>query len=199
MATTANANPEEDGARISLLAGPRTVPHGHFERLASDSGFPVASSWKVSPEAMLSFSYAPQPSAELSLEVGYAMDQLELPHSTLQLMSVPLVATLRYFPFEPGRLSPFVGAGGGYLLTFVGGGPTAQSEAHAREFHAVAGLTYELSPRYLLSLEERFQLASSDILPIGQIQTGGNVVMLGLSVVLAAEPPIAPHAPTNLR
>ena len=110
-APAAHANPLEDGTRISLFAGGRYVPHDHFERLARESGYPLKSAWRFGPEALLSFSYAPQPQAELSLEVGYAADQYELPASTLSVMSIPLVATLRYFPFEPGRLSPYLGLG----------------------------------------------------------------------------------------
>jgi hypothetical protein len=198
-ASVVRANPIEDGTRITVFAGGRYVPHDHFERLARESGYPLKSAWKFGPEAMLSFSYAPVPQAEISLEFGAAADQYELPTSTLSVTSVPLVGTIRYFPFEPARLSPYLGLGGGYMLGFVSGAPLNQSETHAREYHAVVGLTFELSPRYLLSLEDRFQIASGDILPIGQIQTGGNAVMVGLSVIFAPEQPIAPHAPSNLR
>ena len=40
---------------------------------------------------------------------------------------------------------------------------------------------------------DRFQLASGDIVPIGQIQTGGNALMFGLSFILEPAKDLAPH------
>jgi hypothetical protein len=106
--------------------------------------------------------------------------------------NVPLVATLRWMPLTT-RLCPYLGAGAGYMLGFVSGAPSAETETHAQEFHALAGFTFELTPTLLLAVEDRFQLASGDIVPIGQVQTGGNALMVGLSFVLDPAKDLAPH------
>lgn len=189
---SASARPVEDGARISILAGARYVPHHHFELLAEKTGIPVTSSWPVGPEVLASFSYAPSPAIELSLEVGWATDRYEFAHTSMALQNIPLVATLRWFPFA-WRFAPYLGAGGGYMLGFVSGAPSDEVETHAQEFHALIGASYAISDKIWLLVEDRFQIASGDIIPIGQIQTGGNAFFLGVSFVLEPVKDIAPH------
>jgi outer membrane protein W len=191
-AASAQARPVEDGTRISILAGARYVPHRHFEQEALSTGTPVSSDPPIGPEVLASFAYAPMTSIEISLELGWAMDHYQLQNSTLVMENVPLVATLRWFPFDT-KFCPYLGAGGGYMLGFVSGAPSGETETHAEEFHAMVGATYPLSEKLWLVIEDRFQLASGDIVPIGQIQTGGNALTVGLSFVLEPAKDIAPH------
>ena len=186
------ARPVEDGTRVSILAGARYVPTQHFMDEAAATGDPVKSSSPFGPEGMLSFSYAPEPAFEVSLEVGYAYSHYTLQSGPLTMQNIPLVATLRWMPFE-GRLCPYLAAGGGYMLGMVDGGTADQKDAHSQEFHAAIGLIYEVTPSVWVFAEDRFQIASSDILPIGQIQTGGNALMLGVSFTLEPAKDIAPH------
>jgi len=191
-ASIAAARPVEDGTRISILAGARYVPHRHFEQEAERTGTPVLSDFPVGPEVIASFAYAPMPAIEISLELGWAYDQYELTGTKLVMQNIPVVATLRWFPFET-KFSPYLGAGGGYMLGFVSGAPSGETETHAQEFHAMVGATYPLSEKIWFVVEDRFQLASGDIVPIGQIQTGGNMLSVGLAFVLEPARDLAPH------
>lgn len=192
-AGSAVARPVEDGTRITIFGGGRYVPHHHFEQEAQATGTPVLSSQAFGPMGLASFSYAPQPSVELSLELGYASDKYKLSTGDLSVQNVPIVATLRWMPLE-GRFNPYVGAGGGYMLAFVGGaGAGTETETHAQEFHLAVGATFELSSGMWLNLEDRQMFAAGDIIPIGQLQTGGNALMLGLSFVLEPARSLAPH------
>ena len=186
------ARPVEDGTRVTLFAGARYVPHQHFIDEAQASGDPVSSSLAIGPEALLSFSYAPQPSLEISLEVGYAYDHYTLQSGSLTMQNIPVVASLRWMPFD-GRFCPYLGAGGGYMLGMVDGGTADQKDAHSQEFHAMIGFLFPITPTIWLTAEDRFQLASADILPIGQVQTGGNALLVGLSFTLEPAKDIAPH------
>ena len=192
VAGIAHAQPVEDGTRISLFAGARYVPHAHFDALAKSSGAPVLSDSPIGPEGLASFAYAPSPQLEISLEIGYAYDHYKLATGDLVMQNIPAVATLRWFPLA-GRITPVLGAGGGYMLGLVSGAPSGEKDSHAQELHVLVGVNYELSPTLWLNLEDRIQLASGDIVPIGQIQTGGNALMLGISFILEPEHDIAPH------
>ncbi len=189
---SALARPVEDGTRITLFAGARWVPTQHFVDEAQASGDPVESSSPFGPQGMLSFSYAPDPSLEVSLEGGYAYSHYRLQTGSLSITNIPLVATLRWMPLA-GRFCPYLGAGGGYMLGEVQGGTANQTDAHSQEFHGAIGLIYEITPTLWFNVEDRYQIASADILPIGQVQTGGNALMIGLSVTLEPAKDIAPH------
>lgn len=198
LALPAQARPVEDGTRITLFAGARYVPHHHFELLAEKAGTPVTSDPPVGPEALLSFAYAPDPAVEISLELGAALDRYQFANTTMTMTNVPVVGSLRYMPLD-GAWCPYVGGGGGYLLGLVSGAPGGTVDAHAAEFHLLAGISYALSERLLVSLEDRYQFGSGDIIGIGQIQSGGNALMLGLSFVLAPAHDLAPHDRANLQ
>lgn len=190
---SALARPVEDGTRITVFAGGRYVPHHHFEQEAAATGDPVKSSQALGPAALASFAYAPQPNIEISLELGYANDRYTLQSGELTLQNVPIVGSIRWMPLE-GRWNPYLGAGGGYMLGFVGGpGAHGETESHAQELHLLAGLTYELTSTLWLNLEDRQAFAAGDVVPIGQLNEGGNTFMVGLSFVLAPAESVGPH------
>ncbi len=191
-ANSAWARPESESTRIGLFLGGRYVPHGHFIDEAQNSGTPVTSQSPFGFEGLLSFAYRPEASIEVALEVGYAHDAFTLSNAHLDITSVPIVASVRWAPIDS-VIYPYIGGGGGYMLNFFSGVPSGELENHKQSFHALAGIAYDFLPRWTLFLEDRYQIALPDIVPIGELQTGGNALMLGVSFNYAPEQPIAPH------
>lgn len=194
----AGATPDDDTTRIGIFLGPRYVPHGHFIDEAQASGDPVSSSTPVNGQGLLSFGYKPESYLEVALEVGYSFDSFTLQTGPITITSVPVVATVRFTPW-PGRVYPYVGLGGGYMLNFFSGAPPAygsssgELENHTYTFHGLAGVGFDLTRQWSLFAEYRFEWSTPDIEPIGELQTGGSVLLLGVSFVFEPEASLAPH------
>lgn len=188
----AGASPEEGSASLGLFLGPRYVPLGHFIQEAQASDDPVSSSASWTPLVMLSFGYRPLSYLEVSMEVGYSTDSLTLVVSRVGITSLPVVGTVRFTPLKS-RLYPYVGLGGGCMLNFFTGVPSGELEDHTASFHGLAGVGFELTRRWSLFAEERYEVALPSLHPIGELQTGGNVVLVGIGLTIGPGDPAPPN------
>jgi hypothetical protein len=192
-APRAHASAIEDSTRIGFFLGGRYVPHGHLLREAQERGNPIDSQTPFGFVGMLSFAYRVQQSLEISLEGGVMPDSYHLKSTgTMSLLSVPLGASLRWAPLDR-MISPYLGGGGGYMLNFLSGAPTSQSEAHTSLYHFMVGATVDLGPHFQLFVEDRWMFSFPKILNLGETNGGGNAFMVGFSYILAPEPELAPH------
>ena len=191
-ATRADARGDEDSTTAGILLGPRYVPHGHFEQEAAGSHDPVLSDSPWSGVGMVTFGYKPEVYLHVALEVGYAFDSFKLQSGTLGITSVPVVATVRFTPFA-WQLYPYAGAGGGYMLNFFSGVPSGERENHTYSGHALLGIAFDITRQWTVFAEDRYAISLPDIVPIGELQTGGNMILLGVNFVFAPVPDIAPH------
>jgi hypothetical protein len=202
---SAHARPDEETTTVGILLGPRYVPHGHFEDEAAGSGTPVLSSTPWNGMGMVSFGYNPYVYLHVSLEVGYGFDSFTLQTgmlktntSTIGITSVPIVASVRITPWG-GALYPYFGGGGGYMLNFFSGAPSGEEENHTYSGHFMAGVAYEITKQWTVYAEDRFAISTPDIVPIGELQTGGNMILLGVNFVFAPVPDLAPHDKIQLQ
>ncbi len=191
-ASPAAARPDEDTTSAGFLLGPRYVPHGHFLQEAANSGDPVQSSSPWNGIGMVSFGYKPEAYLHVALEVGYAFDSFKLKSGNLGITSVPVVASARFAPWA-WQLYPYAGVGGGYMLNFFSGVPSGEKENHTYSGHVLVGLAYDITRQWTIYLEDRYALSLPDVVPIGELQTGGNMILLGLNFVFAPVPDLAPH------
>ena len=79
------------------------------------------------------------------------------------------------------------------MLNFLSGVPSGEVEAHTKMGHAGIGLAWPFAPRWTAYIEDRFEFSLPDIVPIGELNAGGNVLMIGLGFNMAPEAQIAPH------
>lgn len=192
FASPAAARAPDQSGRVGALAGARYIPHGHFKALAGASGVPVQSETPWGGVGLASFGFRPGAQFEVAIEAGYANDAFKFEGSTMRVSTVPIGVTGRWWPLDT-AISPYLGIGGGYVLNFFSGAPGGVNESHARGFHALVGASWDFMPRWQLWVEDRYMVAIPGLPPIGEINTGGNMVLIGISFVFAPEPDVAPH------
>ncbi len=162
------------------------------------------------------------PRVELALELSYRnsntrsefrdwvdLDELPIEQNT-KLSTIPVTASLKYFilprgrrisslAWVPGRWSPFIGAGGGwvnYRFKQVGDwvdfydlsiySDRYESEGNTGIFHVLAGTEYSLTPAFYITGEGRYSWAdagmSRDFDGFDSIDLSGFQATLGLAV-----------------
>jgi hypothetical protein len=169
------------GARSPLNSGFLDEARGDTETIEGGN-------FDVAPLGILSFSYWPLEYLELSLEGGYSRDQIMLRAAAPWLETEEtIMASVRYAPWTHWDLWPYVGCAFGYSLNQLSGTALPYpEEADGYGGALFVGSGWDLTPRFGLTLELRYNIASIEVPGFtNNFDVGGPSVLLGFYFTLA--------------
>lgn len=175
--------------RISVVGGFRWVPNWHFKEKAAEAGYPMVPTLEGGASGAVSFGLGVSRFLEVAVEVplGYHGFQLEGPDGTREdftsfsagaYLGPRLVASDVLFK----GLLAWAGAGGGGLLTTVGGRRQEIPERLVLSFTVAGGLTWRITQTYGISLEVRYVNGRNAVAGISGINAGGVWFNAGLTI-----------------
>lgn len=165
-----------EGTRLALMAGYHYWPQAGFENSAVGAGYMLERRTVGGPMAAAAFGYRATSDWDVSLEVGYTWESIRFERGATNHSTIPLLFVARWLPW-PGRVEPYFGLGGGYVLNFYTGGVMDYVESHSMGLMADAGVFVTLSPQVAFLAELRFTYAVSEMSEPFESRMGGGLAL----------------------
>lgn len=186
IAHAEEALPREAGY-VSLMAGPRLLPHSSFRSRMTRAGVPVRHSL-VQPGLLIGFGYKIDESWVVAIEAGGGLDSVRLEQGRrLDLITLSAQITGQYvLPIGPDWFEPYLHAGVGYWLTTISevAGKRTDAEGVTHGLSAGAGVRMSVGKGFGLVVDSRWIWSRQPTLERGPITVGGGLTTVGLQYVV---------------